>query len=130
MSTRTASDTRVGPNFAKDGLSCTNAAVDVSDVYRVRHAFFAVSGELCRVSATLFRAADTHQLDMHEQCTRCLHAVVLRGGPHNTAQQSRPSDLAAWLTQEGIAEKGGLYGLGTTVMDQEPEDDGWWVHSL
>ena len=33
-----------------------------------------------------------------------------------------------WLAQEGIAEKGGVYGLGASVMDQEPEDDGWWVH--
>jgi len=27
--------------------------------------------------------------------------------------------------QEGIAQRGSLYGLGASVMDKEPDADGW-----
>lgn len=36
---------------------------------------------------------------------------------------------SCWVSlQEGIAQKGGLYGLGTSVMDLQAEDEGWYVH--
>ena len=29
------------------------------------------------------------------------------------------------LLQEGVAQKGGLYGLGATALIEEPDSDGW-----
>lgn len=29
------------------------------------------------------------------------------------------------LLQEGVAQKGGLYGLGATALIKEPDSDGW-----